>query len=406
MNLRKIGVVLLALLLAGMAMVPMVSAVDEKISGQQPAPAVQEIQLPELQFNSTQQKVQISGELHLDPGFSSVSAAIDKSATLIDTTIPYGSIIYHADNGITTVFDASGQQLFSADDQTTTKVKTSGKDMPATYVHEIPSGSMVLTDPKKPDTTYIFDKENQLVLTVIDQSGSTPAANNRLSALTSRNLVGCTSSGRCSGWFEYAEDDYIPQLNRFEAYWATPNRPLTSDVGEKIAIFNSVQPSRNAFILQPVLEWNVNSNNFAWTAAPWYYHTSSDSYYGRRITGIQTNDNIKGTLYYSTVNGYNGWWVSIKKNNDPESSIFVTQLATTSGLNAQVVLEATGIGINSNNDLPGDITFNNMIFQKSGGSSASVSLTGYVDPGTSPRFSGLSAVVEQNPSRVKLWTPN
>jgi len=56
MNLRKIGVVLLALLLAGMAMVPMVSAVDEKISGQQPAPAVQEIQLPELQFNSTQQK--------------------------------------------------------------------------------------------------------------------------------------------------------------------------------------------------------------------------------------------------------------------------------------------------------------------------------------------------------------
>jgi len=33
MNLRKIGVVLLALLLAGMAMVPMVSAVDERSQG-------------------------------------------------------------------------------------------------------------------------------------------------------------------------------------------------------------------------------------------------------------------------------------------------------------------------------------------------------------------------------------
>jgi hypothetical protein len=402
----KISIVLLALLLAGMAMVPFAGAADEKIPGPQPAPAVQDIQLPELQLNSTQQKVQITSELHLDRGFSSVSAAIDTSGTLTDTKIPYGSIIFHADNGITTVFDASGQQLFSAEDQTTTKVRTSGKDMPATYVHEIPSGSMVLTDPKKPDRTYIFDKDNQLVLTVIDQSGYAPAANNRLSALTSRNLVGCTSSGLCSGWFEYAEDDYIPQLNRFEAYWATPNRPLTSNVGEKIAIFNSVQPPGNAFILQPVLEWNVNSNNFAWTAAPWFYQTSSDSYYGRRIPGIQTNDIIKGTLYYSTVNGYNGWWVSIKKNSEPESSIFVTQLATTSGLNAQVVLEATGIGINSNNDLPGDITFNNMVFQKSGGSPASVSLTGYVDPGTSPRFSGLSAVVEQNPTRVKLWTPN
>lgn len=149
MQVPKISIVLLALLLAAMAIVPCVSADDEKISGPQPAPAVQDIRLPELQFNSTQQKVHITGELHLDRGFSSVSAAIDSSGTLIDTKIPYGSIIFHADNGITTVFDASGQQLFSADDQTTTKVMTSGKDMPATYVHEIPSGSMVLTDPKK-----------------------------------------------------------------------------------------------------------------------------------------------------------------------------------------------------------------------------------------------------------------
>jgi hypothetical protein len=101
-----------------------------------------------------------------------------------------------------------------------------------------------------------------------------------------------------------------------------------------------------------------------------------------------------------------GWWVSIKKNSDPESSIFVTQLSTKTGLNAEVVLEATGLGIDSNYDLPGDVRFYNMIYQKTGGSAASVSLTGYVDPGTSPRFSGLSAVVEQNPSQVKLWTPN
>jgi hypothetical protein len=407
MKQHKICVVLLALLLAAMAMVPMVSAAEEEKGSLAPALDIRNIQLPELQFDSTQTKVLVTTEFRLDPDlFSSYRAAVKESSELADAKIPYGSIIYHSDDGVTTVFDAAGRQLFSADDKRAAKVKTSKKDKPATYFHEVPSGSMILSNPESPDTTYVVDTNNKLVLTVIDKSRNSDIVQDSRALMATQNTVQCNPAGRCTGWFEYAEDDYIPELTRFEAYWATPSRPLTSNMGEKIAIFNSVQPSGNAFILQPVLEWNVNSNNYAWTAAPWYYRSTSDSYYGRRITGVQTNDVIKGSMYYSTVNGYPGWWVSIKKNSDPESSIFVTQLSTKTGLNAEVVLEATGLGIDSNNDLPGDVRFYNMIYQKTGGSAASVSLTGYVDPGTSPRFSGLSAVVEQNPSQVKLWTPN
>jgi hypothetical protein len=406
MQLGKLNILLLALLVAAMAMVPCVNAAEETAS-QNSALNIRDIQLPELQFNSSQTKVLVTKELHLDSDNSfSYEPGARGSSEYIDSKIPYGSIIYHADDGVTTVFDSTGRQLFSVDDAKTTRVKTSGMDTPATYVHEVPSGSMILTDPEKPDTTYTFDKDTKLVLTVIDHSGTAETVKNDVSLAAARNTVGCNPAGRCSGWFEYAEDNYIPELTRFEAYWATPVNPLTNNMGEKIAIFNSIQPSGNGFILQPVLEWNVNSNNYAWTAAPWYYHGTSDSYYGRRITGVQTNDIMKGSLYYSTVNGYPGWWVSIKRNSDPESSIFVTELSSTNGLNAQVVLEATGLGIDSNNDLPGDVRFYSMNYKKSGGSSASVSLSGYVDPIASSHFSGLSAVVEQNPSTVKLWTPN
>jgi len=407
MQLGKFNILLLALLVAAMAMVTVVNAAVDEISSQNPAPDIRNIRLPELQFDDNQTKVIVTKELLLDPEVSSLyEKRARESYELIDSEIPYGSIIYHADNGVTTVFDSTGRQLFSADDEKTTKVRTSGKDLPATYVHEVPSGSMILTDPEEPDITYTFDKGNNLILTVIDHSGASDRAKSSISIAAARGTVGCNPAGRCSGWFEYAEDNYIPELTRFEAYWATPGTPLTNNMGEKIAIFNSIQPSGNGFILQPVLEWNVNSNNYAWTAAPWYYDGSSDSYYGRRINGVQTNDVIKGSLYYSTVNGYPGWWVSIRRNSDPESSIFVTELSSTTGLNAQVVLEATGLGIDSNNDLPGDVRFYNMNYRKSGGSAASVSLSGYVDPVASSHFSGLSAVVEQNPSTVKLWTPN
>ncbi|MFA5267480.1 MAG: hypothetical protein WC379_05870 [Methanoregula sp.] len=117
-------------------------------------------------------------------------------------------------------------------------------------------------------------------------------------------------------------------------------------------------------------------------------------------------DTICGGMVYSGINGYPGWWVSITRNNDPVSSIFVDELSTTSGLNAEVVLEATGIGINNDNDLPGDVSFNNMIYRKADGSAASVSLSGYVDPTAASHFSGLSAIIEQNPGHVRLWTPN
>lgn len=70
MKQHKICVVLLALLLASMAMVPMVSAADEEKGSLAPALDIRNIQLPELQFDSTQTKVLVTTEFHLDPDLS------------------------------------------------------------------------------------------------------------------------------------------------------------------------------------------------------------------------------------------------------------------------------------------------------------------------------------------------
>ena len=62
-----------------------------------------------------------------------------------------GAIIYHSKTGVTTVFDSSGKQLFATDDA---KAATLSNGVLATYVDEIPSGSMELEYQGKTYVTY------------------------------------------------------------------------------------------------------------------------------------------------------------------------------------------------------------------------------------------------------------
>ena len=121
MKLRKIGVVLLALLLAAMAMVPMVSANDQQntigSSDQTIVPVIDvtKIVVPQLQFDKSQKSVIVNGEL--SPRQNIQTAQITAaSMTNGVNTIPFGSIIYHTKEGFTTVFDSQGNQLFTAED--------------------------------------------------------------------------------------------------------------------------------------------------------------------------------------------------------------------------------------------------------------------------------------------------
>jgi len=113
MNLRKIGVVLLALLLAGMAMVPVVSAAEQNSATVSPdqmsAPTidVNTIVLPQLQFEKSQNIVVVNHELSPDKNSESSASVRSPSGSQNQeiSKIPFGSIIYHSRNGITSVFD-------------------------------------------------------------------------------------------------------------------------------------------------------------------------------------------------------------------------------------------------------------------------------------------------------------
>jgi len=100
------------MLLAVLISIPLVDA-DEYPSASSAVTAA-ETQLPQMHFNNSQAKVVVTGELSPEQSaeYAQATAIGQTSASL---TIPLGSIIYHADN-VTTVFDATGKQLFAADD--------------------------------------------------------------------------------------------------------------------------------------------------------------------------------------------------------------------------------------------------------------------------------------------------
>ena len=251
MKRMKIGVMLLALLLAAMAMVPMVSA--DQTAGSDSGVDVSKIQLPPLQFDNTSKKVVVTGELdpvesvQTDQANALAASTISQSVS----TIPYGSIIYHSGNGTTTVFDSKGKQLFAAEDADAEMVFTPSGYKPATFVSEIPSGSFVDV---KGSTIYVSYK-GKLILTVMDENknkGTTAKA----STLTSSTITGDDR------FIEGAESAAISNIGQFTADWNVPASPrslyvdpTSAAIRSQLAIWNGVTSNDYSYLVQPVLEW-------------------------------------------------------------------------------------------------------------------------------------------------------
>jgi hypothetical protein len=114
---KKIYSVIIVAVLTALTFIPIMGDAAEGMNTGARINASQ-IQLPALQFNTSQEKVIVKGELSPEQASTVsqfTSTALHSYQIEETSTIPYGSIIYHSDN-VTTVFDASGNQLFSADD--------------------------------------------------------------------------------------------------------------------------------------------------------------------------------------------------------------------------------------------------------------------------------------------------
>jgi hypothetical protein len=362
MKTLKTGIVLLALLLAGMAMVPMVSAAEIDLNS---------IQIPLLQPDDAQKNTVITGALGTLSGEDVY-------------TIPTGSIIYHSADGTTKIFDSKGKQILVASDETATEVPTPNGFRPATLVHAVPQGALILDSQTRKNTTYVLTEDGDLVMTVIDDSSGKGSAASLASTLYGSN------------WLVWA-DATVSQISYLQSTWYTPSPPSTSGgtPGFALAIFNGLETSST--IMQPVLQWNYGMSNPVWTISSWRY-TSPSSYYYSPMLSVNQGDNIQGTLQYTTVGGLTGWQVTTSDLTKGTSTYYFSNaISTNTNLEIVNTLEQAQ-GQNSNPyQMCGDIVFNNVNIP---------SVTLYPGYNTASGWYGLFNVwFSPNPTQVTLDTP-
>jgi len=423
--------VLLALLLTAMLLVPMVSA-EEATGGtvSTKLPDVSTLTLPQLQFDPSQEKITITRELSPEQNIQLTSTNIKSKKTTAaysqasTPTVPYGAIIHHANNGVTTVFDKTGRQLFATDDINAATVTTPQNEAPATFVHEIPSGSIATESQGK---TYVFYQDS-LILTIINEntenipnSTTVPTTTapriqkNELNTNTeiahqTPGIATAVDSRRYKEWIEYAESTTVT-IDRFESTWAAPTKtPVNSGSRESLAIFNGIQQSGTSGIMQPVLMWNFcpyqdSQIHNEYKGAAWDYQSTTnpnkDSLHSTPIS-VSPGDSVTGTLQWNPT--LNRWTIQFKNLGTGQTTSFSTTRFTRNNLVLYMALESTAAGVKYSTDsLTGTITFSNNII-KYQGSDVSTTFTGYIKDGASSAFTGLSTSVTTNPLKIDLYT--
>jgi len=336
----KISVVLLALLLATLAIVPMVSAtesVKDVVAVNSNAGRDEiSVQLPQLQYNINQNTVMVGNDLSPDENVQN-DQIIQTSRAAQNPTIskiPYGSIIQHSKNGMTSVFDSTGKQLLITNDANAKKIAAPGGYKAASKIHQVPNGSIIRTNGEITTVDY----EGRRILTVLNPDN--PLI-----------LPGY------DGWIESSRDLTVSELGQFIAYWTVPSSPPTPQTDTTDFLFNGIQPSSSGGIVQPVLEWN-QAGSGRWTGRAWYVDQYGVGYPSNPIN-VNVGDSIKGTLGWNP--NIQHWNIIFADETTTDStSIFSENAANIGSTNLQMYTALEGYGVDDNSDVPGHTTFNNM----------------------------------------------
>ncbi len=268
----------------------------------------------------------------------------------------------------------TGIRVLAADDTRAEIVHTIHGDSPATFVHEVPNGSVIVDGG---DTLTIVNN-NTRILTIIN-------ANSNERYIPTSSVV-CKGTPYNSQWIEGAEGliGSSPDGYTFQADWHVPQQP-SFDV--PVTIWNGIfycSGDVNTALIQPVLQWEtendkpVVTNPPQWYLQTWYVWSNSttgtanpDQIFATAIgSQISKNDLIYGNIQVrgNVVTGFaddtNTGMISelslTKPEYDPE---WMNQPAY-----AQIVLEGKNPLAQSNsNFLPGPVTVSNFILEDSDG---------------------------------------
>lgn len=306
--------------------------------------------------------------------------------------IPFGSIVVHAADGITRVFDKDGNQLLSISDKKSGKMPTpAGVEKSCTQLHQLPNDSRVY---HRGDQTFVLDAAGELILTVIDE---TTASGQNVAAV--RGRLG-------HDWVESAEDMPDSEITEYTAYWRVPSSPPSLESYQKIYLFNGIEKTTGSktYLLQPVLDYNGTTHQ--WKGQAWACDTTDsggdDSYYGP-LFDTATGHTMRGRIYWA--NDLKLWSITIYDHTTGQySSLSTDCIQPEVGYRVACVLEAWNI--EDNTDVPGDTLFYDMEY-KSYGTPMNIDL----EPCYSSNFPReimqyCWVEIIQNPSQVRLHTYN
>ena len=303
--------------------------------------------------------------------------------------IPFGSIVVHAADGITRVFDNDGNQLLSISDEKSGKLPTpAGVEKSCTRLHQLPNDSRVYY---RGDQAFVLDAAGELILTVIDEA---PSSGQNVTALR-----GEPGHDRV----ESAEDWPESNITEYTAYWAVPSSPPSLESYQRIYLFNGIERTTGPkeYLLQPVLAYNGSTHQ--WQGQAWACHTSGDDDYYGPLFDTATGHTMRGRIYWSS--SLNLWSITIYDHTTGQYSSLSTQCMQP-GPGYRVGCALEGWNIYDNTDVPGDTLFYDMEY-KSYGTPMSIDL----EPWRSSNFPReimqyCWVEIIQNPSQVRLHTYN
>lgn len=123
-------------------------------------------------------------------------------------------------------------------------------------------------------------------------------------SIPTRHLV--QEPGTGNGWVEASQWNTSlksgDNIDYLYGYWTVPSIPKT--YGALIFIFNGIEPSGGAWIMQPVLQYGDNGafgGNY-WVLASWLVHSNTDYFVSSPI-GVNPGDTIAGAQWQTSVSG-------------------------------------------------------------------------------------------------------
>jgi len=349
--------------------------------------------------------------------FSVVKYPFSAKKTMNTYYIPEGSIIYHYNDGVTTVYNKEGKIVLKTKDSETPKILTPlGIEMPVTYCFQgnMERGSKVVygsfrihTEDKGvliDDKALIEYKPDDSILYVrMHERGWKPEPN---IVIDHRDQIAQKGTRSFSGWIERSQDLDVSLIDEFNAYWRVPLSPPSPHYNSVNFLFNGIQPISGGKIVQPVLEWNQLQSH-RWTARAWWASTT-ESRCGDPIN-VYFWDIVKGCLEYDGY-GQPRWQVTIWKGSNYSYVEAPAGFIGDSHVDVFTVLE--GKYIQNDNDVPGDATFYNMTFYKYIGGNPSnkrpitIIWGKWINQSAKNYLTGLDVKILSQPDKVKLCTAN